>query len=149
MGCKLSPSSVDLAETFSRMTVAAVAGTSSSAFSFDAPVGSFLSLINVALTTGMSVTVRGLGFGSYDLTQTVMLNLAPCGTLSWHSLTLLACLATEVSPVASQVVTVSALTGTGAAVLSFDAPFGSSTALNSVASGESSVTVTGLSLIHI
>ena len=137
------------------VTVGGFVGTGLDVFSFDAPVGSDV-LRNAPLTGDGSVTVTGLGFGLFEYTATAALGSAACSTSSWSSASSVVCQASDYYGYAGYVeVTVGAMSGTGAAVhtydpgragvFSFDAPVGSGVMLNAPHSGDGSVTVSGLS----
>ena len=110
-------------------------GTGLDVFSFDAPVASAVCW-NAPLTGDGSVTVTGLGFGLFEYTATAALGSAACSTSSWSSASSVVCQARDYYAYAGYVeVTVGAMSGTGAAVhtydpgragvFSFDAPVGS------------------------
>merc|ERR550537_708803 len=102
------------------VTVAGFVGTGLELFSFDAPVGSSVRL-NAPHTGDGSVTVTGLGFGVFEYTATAALGSAACSTSSWSSGTSVVCQAREYYEYAGYVeVTVGALSGTGAAVYTWD-----------------------------
>jgi hypothetical protein len=75
----------------SAVTVGLGVGTQMLGHSFDAAVLSSGQL-NSAVSGGSSVTLSGLGFGSYDLSATAALSEAACGTSAWTSATTVGCL---------------------------------------------------------
>ena len=56
-----------------------------------APVVSFVGEKNAVTSTGRSVTVSGLGFGSLDATPSSRLGLSSCLTAAWASSTSVVC----------------------------------------------------------
>ena len=102
------------------VTVAAVGGTLAGMFSFDAAAISS-ALLNSPHSGGSSVTVSGLSFGAGEHTSTSALSSAACVTSSWTSSSSVACAGNGIGFDFSHVqLTVFAVAGTAAAVLSFD-----------------------------
>ena len=123
-------------------------GTSTEAFSFDAPVASFVAL-NVPHSGRGSVTVTGLQFGLSEYTASAAVSAEACVTSSWLSSTSLACLGSFSRSSGGQStrvteVTVGGFVGTGLDIFSFDSPAMSDVLRNAPLSGDGSVTVTGL-----
>jgi hypothetical protein len=131
------------------VTVAAVAGTSQPLFSFDAAVTSGI-LGNVAHSGRGSVTVSGLGFGVYEFTTSVAVEMGICHTSSWSSSTTVSCSTKQFPDVYGfSAITVGAVTGTGEPVFSFDSPVHShGMPLNHPATQASWVTLSGLNFGH-
>ena len=106
-----------------------VVGTTTEAFSFDAPAASFARL-NVPESGQWSVTVSGLSFGLSEYTATVIFVPQACVTSAWTSSTSLSCLGSygrsSGGETATTEVTVAGFVGTGLELFSFDAPVGSS-----------------------
>ena len=131
-----------------QVTVGGFVGTSTEAFSFDAPVASFVSL-NVPHSGRGSVTVTGLQFGLSEYTASAAVSAEACVTSSWQSSTSLACLGSFSRSSGGQStrvteVTVGGFVGTGLDIFSFDSPAMSDVLRNAPLSGDGSVTVTGL-----
>jgi len=122
--CRYLSSLLSVVDVSAKVTLAAVAGTGFSAFSFDAPVSSFVGVSNVPLTAGLSITVVGLNLGSIDYTLTAELSRYMCSTLSWLTTTSVSCLSQRLMSADELAVTVGAVAGTGSSVFSFDAPVG-------------------------
>ena len=131
------------------VTVSAVAGTGLDVFSYDAPVGS-AGMLNTVLTGGSSVTVTGLNFGYVALSGSVALSRDLCRTVSWTSVTTIACMSSALSGALRMMsVTISATVGTGLDVLSFDAPVGSHVLMNTPQSGRAFLTLLGLNFGYV
>ena len=115
-----------------------------------APVASAKGGFNEASSgAGGSVTVSGLNFGATAASGSVQFADAACSTTAWSSSSSLTC-ATSQSAVTAGTITISAVVATfpTVSVMSYDAPVASTTqgsTPNLVASGGTSVTVTGLS----
>mgnify|MGYP002831402822 CR=1 FL=1 len=132
-----------------QVSVGGVVGTQTEGFSFDAPAVSFVGS-NAAVSGRGSVTVSGLSFGLAEHTATAAVGSEPCVTVSWSSLTSLACLGLPMRSAGGQLmstleVTVSGFVGTGLELFSFDAPAASDALRNAPLTGDGSVTVAGLS----
>ena len=86
-----------------------------------APVVSFGSETNAGMTTGWSVTVSGIDFGTSNVTPTIDVGVSSCYTVSWVSSTSVACALTQGSEASLNVVaSVSAVVGTQTVVFSYD-----------------------------
>jgi hypothetical protein len=113
-------------------------------WSFDAPALSY-GVLNSPSSGCASVTVIGFNFGTADFCATAKLSGAECQTTSWMSSTMLACMSNPTQNNANtMVLSVGNKLGTQARGYSFDAPVASYGLYNSVGSGSSSVTLTGL-----
>ena len=124
------------------LTVGAGVGTDCVLLTFDAPVGSHISL-NVPHTGTGSLTVTGLSLLPQNATVSAAANSFSCVTTSWTSATTVNCLVTPISPAvggprnANLELTVAMLVGTWRGLLSFDAAVLSYGLLNSAPSGGS------------
>ena len=86
-----------------------------------APVISFVSDGNAGTTTGLSITVSGIDFGTSNATPTIGVGFSSCYTVSWASGTSLACAVTQGSQASLDVAaSVSTVTGTKTVVFSYD-----------------------------
>jgi hypothetical protein len=129
------------------ITVAGSIGTRQSAFTFDPPAISSSSSLNMATSFGLIVTISGLNFYRLDRTATASVaGSDACTSTTWSSSTTVACnfAAGEWSN-AYNPAQVVAVTGTGPALFTFDAPVASIGATaNSVLSGSAVLTISGL-----
>jgi hypothetical protein len=104
------------------ITLNAVVGTSSTIFSFDGPVFSFIHQVNVPTTSGASVTVTGLNFGSEALTPTTSFASTLCSTVAWSSGTAVQCHTVEgIGTAVTGMVTVTTVAGTKLHLFTYDA----------------------------
>ena len=97
------------------------------AFGRAAPVGSFTSGVNVAVSGGVSVTISGLMFGSSCLTASATLgSTVDCSTTAWSSATTLQCFPGSVQRKVGDrlIVSVGGVVGTSALPFSFDGTAG-------------------------
>ncbi len=86
-----------------------------------APVVSFVSESNAASTTGWSVTVSGIDFGSLDATPTTRLGVSDCLTAAWASSTSAVCFTTPGEGVEKDAaMTVAGVVGTRTKTFSYD-----------------------------
>ena len=86
-----------------------------------APVVSFVGENNAATTTGWSVTVSGIDFGSLDTTPTTRLGVSNCLTAAWASSTSLVCFTTPGEGVEKDAaMTVAGVVGTRTKTFSYD-----------------------------
>ena len=86
-----------------------------------APVVSFIGENNAATTTGWSVTVSGIDFGSLDTTPTTRLGVSNCLTAAWASSTSLVCFTTPGEGVEKDAaMTVAGVVGTRTKTFSYD-----------------------------
>ena len=86
-----------------------------------APVVSFVGEYNAATTTGWSVTVSGIDFGSLDTTPTARLGVSNCLTASWASTTSVTCFTTPGEGVENDAaMTVAGVVGTCTKTFSYD-----------------------------
>jgi hypothetical protein len=107
-----------------------VVGTRWIGFSYDSPTSSQALHYNVPTTSGTSVTVTGMNFGSYDLTLSIRLSTFLCATSTWTSSSTVNCMsgAGGGGPVPIVVQTafetrmVDAIEGTFAHAFSYDSP---------------------------
>ena len=77
--------------------VGSVYGCLSRAFTFDNPVlvrTNILVSPNGPATGGNTVSIYGTNFGATDTSLTAQVGLTACGTVSWSSVSLIACLVT-------------------------------------------------------
>lgn len=131
------------------VTVSALVGTRTSVFSYDSPAITSIQPANGAHSSGGTVTISGLNFGYITPSPTAVLgDTTVCLTTAWSSGTSVTCGA-GVSLVGVGVITkmtVAALVGTGVGTFSFDSPTVSFSLgyQNSVTSGGTSVTISGL-----
>lgn len=126
------------------LTVAALVGTTTQAFTYNAPVTSSVSIPNSPTSGAAVITLLGMDFGVPAVTATALAGGTLCSTTSWTTITAVAC----VSPVgigrAHPVrLTVASQVGSLLRVLSFDSPVVSFTSSNIAVSG-GSVTIAGL-----
>lgn len=134
------------------VTVAAVVGTRSHKFTYDAPVLSYLPDKNLPASGSSTITIQGLNFGSVAPTPTATTSdVYACATSSWTSGTTVQCaMGTEHGKNGYQnagyrpLLTVTALVGTRQRQFTFDAPAVSSAVSNTATSGAVSVTISGL-----
>jgi hypothetical protein len=127
------------------VTVVDVAGSLSNAFSFDSPVLSSVIGSNGPVSHGAVLTLHGAGFGLADNTPSVHIARTACGSISWTSISTLACYTPNGSGQGyEQSVTVSALVGTVSGSFTYDAPIVSDIrGYNGAITGGSSLTVSG------
>ena len=86
-----------------------------------APVVSFSSEANAAVTAGYSVTVTGLNFGVGTTTPTATVGLSSCATAAWASTSSVVCLLACGEGVGHELrVTVADVVGTRTAGFSYD-----------------------------
>ena len=129
--CFLASSNDDVTQRYglsTQVTVAAIAGTAASIFSFDVPVASHLNPYNLASTSASLVTVTGLNFGTNaDYTTTIQLGMSACATASWSSVTSAVCTTAPADGLSDMWIplTLGAVAGTAYATFSYDAPVSS------------------------
>lgn len=106
-------------------TISTIAGTTLSAFTYDAPVFSHPSTINAPTTAGASITLSGTDFGFVDWTVTAQFGSSlVCETTAWMTNTVLECVPPK-SAGGSGVrtaLTVGSFVGTTAAFFTYDSP---------------------------
>lgn len=86
-----------------------------------APVVSFVSESNAVTSAGWSLTLSGLGFGSFDATPSWRLGSTSCVTAAWASSTSTVCLlAPGEGEAKDAVATVAAVAGTRIRSFSYD-----------------------------
>jgi hypothetical protein len=152
--CQLAPGA-GVVKTLNPL-VGGLYGTSSGAFSYDAPIVTRVALTNAAGTATLSVTVAGMNFAMYDSTVSVVIGLTKCGTVSWSTHSSLKCFASNsghgialgVSVEAGAAVTA---IGTAVSLFTYDAPMVTylSPLANSPSSAGVTVTVHGANFGYI
>ena len=86
-----------------------------------APVVSFVSESNAVTSAGWSLTLSGLGFGSFDATPSWRLGSTSCVTAAWASSTSTVCLlAPGEGEAKDAVATIAAVAGTRLRSFSYD-----------------------------
>jgi hypothetical protein len=105
-------------------TISVAVGTFVGAFTYDSPVISVMKADNSPTSAGASLTIDGTSFGMINPSATVRIGDSRCGTVSWNSVTTVACLQDSrgYSKSYSAAVTISRLVGTAFKVYSFDSP---------------------------
>ena len=139
---------------YGTVTVSAIVGTRKHGFSYDSPTLSHANQANAATSGSTSVTISGLNFGYNAYTPTAQLDEDFCATTSWTSASTIECASSDHidgknaagKQPGSVVLTVSATVGTRTSFFTFDAPAVSNLlgSDNAVASGGTSVTISGL-----
>ena len=95
------------------------------AAAWPAPVVSFSSEANAAVTAGYSVTVSGLNFGVAATTPTATVGLSSCATASWASTSSVVCRLLGGEGVGHELrATVAGVVGTRTAGFSYDGAHG-------------------------
>jgi hypothetical protein len=129
----------------STISVSSIIGTSSTVFSYDSPVVTFLNPQNAPTSAGQSITTLGFNFGSTDPTASTSISGSVCSTASWSSVSSVQC----ASPVGTGpnkhiAISISAVLGTAGVSFSYDSPVISRLSeANSAASGGTSLTLIG------
>jgi hypothetical protein len=109
------------------VTIGSQVWSKSKAFTYDAPVVTFVDAYNLPLTNTHSVTLMGTNFAYFDPSPTTKLGETMCLSASWNSQTSIRCDPSQstmlgVGAAVSPALTVTTVVGTAFAAFSYDAP---------------------------